>query len=66
MSGPGYNARLRWLNIDIDVVVQFYPCFNVIFFCFKLIIRHQYTQKQKRIEFKPRIKLNLNICIQLH
>ena len=34
---------------------------NYIFFCFKLIIVHYYTQKQKRIEFKPRIKLNHDI-----
>ena len=34
---------------------------NFIFFCFKLIIIHYHTQKQKKIKFKPRIKLNNNI-----
>ena len=33
---------------------------NVIFLCFKLIIIHHHTQKQKKIKFKPRIKLNHN------
>ena len=37
---------------------------NFIFFCFKLIIIHYHTQKQKKIKFKPTIKLNQNICIQ--
>ena len=37
---------------------------NFIFFCFKLIIIHYHTQKQKKIKFKPTIKLNHNICIQ--
>ena len=34
---------------------------NFIFFCFKLIIIHYHTPKQKKIKFKPRIKLNHNI-----
>ena len=32
-----------------------------IFLCFKLIIIHYHTQKQREIKFKPRIKLNHNI-----
>ena len=36
---------------------------NYIFFCFKVIITHYHTQKQKKIKFKPRIKLNHNIYI---
>ena len=34
---------------------------NFIFLCFKLIIIHYNTQKQKKIKFEPRIKLNHNI-----
>ena len=33
---------------------------NFIFLCFKLIIIHYNTQKQKKIKFEPRIKLNHN------
>ena len=42
------------------VVVQFYPWFKILFFCFKLIIIHYHTQKQKKRKFEPRIKLNHN------
>ena len=35
------------------------------FFFFKLIIIHYHTQQQKKIMFKPRIKLNNNICIAI-
>ena len=34
--------------------------FNFIL-CFKLIIIHYHTPKQRKIKYKPRIKLNLNI-----
>ena len=37
---------------------------NFIFFCFKVIIIHYHTQKQKKIKFKPRIKLNHNIYLK--
>ena len=33
---------------------------NFIFLCFKLIIIHNHTQKQRKIKFEPRIKLNHN------
>ena len=49
---------------DIHVVVQFNPIFlgsNSIFLCFKLIIIYYHTQKQWKIKFKPRTKLNHNI-----
>ena len=36
---------------------------NFIFFCFKIIIIHYHTQKQKKIKFKPRMKLNHNMYI---
>ena len=36
---------------------------NVIFLCFKLVIIHYNTQKQKKTKFEPRIKSNHNIYI---
>ena len=33
---------------------------NFIFLCFKFIIKHYNTQKQKETKFEPRIKLNHN------
>ena len=36
---------------------------NFIFLCFKLIIIHYHTPKQRKIKFKPRINLNHNIYI---
>ena len=36
---------------------------NFISLCFKLIIIHYHTKKQKEIKFKPRINLNHNIYI---
>ena len=38
---------------------------NFISLCFKLIIIHYHTSKQREIKFKPRIKLNHNIYIIL-
>ena len=34
---------------------------NFIFLCCKLIIIYYYTQKQRKIKFKPKTKLNHNI-----
>ena len=36
---------------------------NFIFLCFKVIIIHYHTPKQKKRKFKPRIKLDNNIYI---
>ena len=36
---------------------------NFIFLCFKLIIIHYHTQKQRKIKFKPKTKLNHNIYL---
>ena len=44
---------MLWFNFILGL--------NFIFFCFKLIIIHYHTQKQRKIKFKPRIKLNHNI-----
>ena len=44
------------------VVFIFIFGLNFIFLCFKVIIRHYHTPKQRKIKLKPRIKLNHNIC----
>ena len=51
-----YNHKIilmLWFNFILGL--------NFIFLCFKLIIIHYHTQKQREIKFKPRIKLNHNI-----
>ena len=40
---------------------NFIPGLNFIPHCFKLIIIHYHTPKQRAIKFKPGIKLNHNI-----
>ena len=40
--------------------------FKFYFLCFKLIIIHYHTQKQRKIKFKPRKKLNHNIYMVVH
>ena len=47
---------MLWFNFILGL--------NFIFFCLKLIIIHYHTQKQKKIKFKPRIKLNHNTYIR--
>ena len=44
---------MLWFNFTLGL--------NFIFFCFKLIIIHYHTQNQRKIKFKPRIKLNHNM-----
>ena len=44
--------RLLWFNFILGL--------NFILLCFKLIIIHYHTQKQRKIQFKLRIKLNHN------
>ena len=44
---------MLWFNVILGL--------NFISLCFKLIIIHYHTQKQREIKFKPRIKLNHNI-----
>ena len=58
------NAVYSIIN-HIYVVVQFYPWFNFIFLCFKLINILYNTQKQTKRNFEPRIKLNHNIYTTL-
>ena len=48
------------------VVVQFYPWFKLYFPLFTIFIIIPYhTQKQRKIKFEPRIKLNHNRYIVL-
>ena len=54
---------MLWFNFILGL--------NFVFFCFKLIIVHYHTnnyhtQKQNKIKFKPRIKLNHNIYFTRH
>ena len=48
---------MLWFNVTVGL--------NSIFFCFKLIIIYYHTQKQRKINFQPRMKLNRNIYIVL-
>ena len=48
-------------NIYMYLWFNFIPGSNFIFLCFKLIIKHNHTQEQRKITFEPRIKLNHNI-----
>ena len=44
---------MLWFNFILDL--------NFIFLCFKLVIIHYLTQRQNKIKFKPRTKLNHNV-----
>ena len=69
---------LKWLfSVVSTVTVRFshesfrqrltsaalYPWYNFIFLCFDVINIYSHTQKQREIQFKPRIKLNQNCYI---
>ena len=45
---------------------NFFLGLNFIFLCFKLIVIHYHTQKQRKIKFKPRKKLNHNIYMVVY
>ena len=47
---------MLWFNFILGLIF--------IFLCSKLIIIHYHTQKQRKIEIKPGIKLNHNIYTQ--
>ena len=56
------NIPFAYTHINLKMLrFNFTLGLNFIFFCFKLLIVHYHTQKQKKIEFKPRMKLNHNI-----
>ena len=59
----GLHSPVALIYFYVYVVVQFYPGSNFVFLCFKLIIIHYHTQTQRKIKFKPRMKLNHNIYI---
>ena len=50
-----FYMYVLWFNFILGL--------NFIFLCFNLIIIHYHTPKQRKIKFKPRIKLNHNICM---
>ena len=57
----GWKLHMLWLKFILGL--------NFISLCFKLIIIHFHTPKQREIKFKPRIKLNHNIymhCLTTH
>ena len=69
---------LKWLfSVVSTVTVRFshesfrkrltsaalYPWYNFIFLCFDVINIYSHTQKQREIQFKPRMKLNQNCYI---
>ena len=56
------NIPFAYTHINLKMLrFNFTLGLNFIFFCFKLLIVYYHTQKQKKIEFKPRMKLNHNI-----
>ena len=48
-----HTYHMLWFNFILSL--------NFLFFSFKLFFIHYHTPKQKKIKFKPRIKLNHNI-----
>jgi len=48
---------MLWFNFILGL--------NFIWLCFKLIIIHYHTKKQKEIKFKLRVNLNHNILLML-
>ena len=48
-----FQLYMLWLNFILGLIFPF--------FCLSIIIIHYHTQKQKKIKFEPRIKLNHNI-----
>ena len=53
VGSPKLGVYMLWFNFILGL--------NFIFFCSKLTIIHYHTQTQRKIKFKPRIKLNHNI-----
>ena len=60
---------IKKLNINIYVVVQFYPWFKFSFLLFLGMVMYDNNMimslKQKKRKFEPRIKLNHNIYLCL-
>ena len=64
---PALTVRTWWF-VHLDILCMLWFSFilglHFIFLCFKLIIIHYHTPKQRKIKFKPRMKLNHNIYIK--
>ena len=64
---PALTVRTWWF-VHLDILYMLWFSFilglHFIFLCFKLIIIHYHTPKQRKIKFKPRMKLNHNIYIK--
>ena len=54
-----------WIGLCLMPMLWFNFIFglSLIFLCFRLIIIHYHTSKQREIKFEPRIKLNHNIFV---
>ena len=69
VQGPSDVTVITWMHMPVMQRSLYMLWFNFILgvnfisFCFKLIITHYHTQKQREIKFKTRIKLNHNIHI---
>ena len=60
------DERLSWSSLAILQYMLWFSFIlglNFISFCFKLVIIHYRTRKQREIKFEPSIKLNHNIFI---
>ena len=64
ITSPGTEQTVRKQEVPM-LWFNFILGSNYIFFCFKLIIIHYHTPKQREIKFEPRIKLNHNTHIKL-
>ena len=66
LSVPTVNRLgnvLEMNEIKIMFIFNFILGLILIFSCFKFIIIHYHTQKQKKLKIKPIKKLNVNIII---
>ena len=60
----GFTVCFTYNHISLSMYMlwfKFILGLNFISLCFKLIIIHYHTPKQREMKFKPRIKLNHNI-----
>ena len=60
----GFTVCFTYNHISLSMYMLWFKIIlglNFISLCFKLIIIHYHTPKQREMKFKPRIKLNHNI-----
>ena len=60
-SNLSLKVMIESLSLTYMLWFSFILGLNFISLCFKLVIIHYHTRKQKEIKFKPRIKLNHKI-----